>query len=114
MRKAFAIMVMLITISSFLSLYTINAHTIAGRHIAEGGLTYHIYWTSSPAGSLFPWPREPGPLEVLSGVNEVDTFIYQYLIKSWVLVGLSILAWIGTGLFISKFAKRKWGLKVLN
>jgi hypothetical protein len=106
-------MVILITISSFLSFYTMEAHTIAGRHIVEGGLTYHIYWTSSPPGSLFPWPRGPGPMEALSSVNEVDTFIYRYLIKSWVLVGLSILAWIGTGLFILKFVKRRWDLKIL-
>jgi len=89
-----------------------KAHTIAGQHIYEEG--NYIAWRSGPAGSFLPWPREPGPLEVLSSVNEVDTFIYRYLIKSWVLVGLSILAWISTGLFIFKLAKRKWDLKVLS
>jgi len=105
-------MVILIIISSFLSLFTIKAHTIAGRHIIEDG--NYIAWRSGPAGSLFPWPRGPGPMDMLSNVNEIDRFIYRYFVRSWVLVGLSILAWIGTGLFIFKLAKRKWGLKVLN
>jgi hypothetical protein len=96
---------MLMFFSSFLMLYTIRAHTIAGRHIYEG--SNYIAWRSGPAGSLFPCPRGSGGFGILVPVSEVDSFIYRYLIKSWVLVGLSILAWIGTGLFMLKSIRRK-------
>jgi len=103
--QSFVIMTALMFFSSFLSLYTVRAHTIA-RHIIEYPRGYYA-WTSSPRGSLFPCPRGPGPFLALSGVSEVDVFIYRYLIKSWVLVGLSILIWIGTGLFMLKSIRRK-------
>lgn len=60
---------------------------------------------TGPSGSLLPWPREPGMLEALSKINEVDLFIYRCLIKPWVLVGLSMLIWAGTGLSIFKVIK---------
>jgi type IV secretory pathway TrbD component len=43
--------------------------------------------------------------EVLSRINEVDLFIYTYLIKTWVMAGLSALAWVITVLFVYKAAK---------
>ena len=80
-------------------------HTIASRHIYEGPDGNAVAWRTGPSGSLFPWPRASGMLEILSRINEVDLFIYKYLIKPWVLVGLSILAWLGTGLFIFRTNK---------
>ncbi|MDH5732850.1 MAG: hypothetical protein OEY88_03575 [Candidatus Bathyarchaeota archaeon] len=92
-------------------LYTLRAHTVARRISEEFNYTV---WGSRPSGSLFPCPREPGPVRDRSSVNEVDRFIYRYLIKTWGLAGLSILAWIGTGLFMLKSITRKQGLKVLS
>jgi len=96
--------IVLCIISIYLTLYTVMAHTIATRHIyedAEG----KTWWRTAPSGSLFPWPKEPGMLEALSKMDEVDMFIYRFLIKPWILVGLSILMWIVTGLSISRMVK---------
>ncbi len=104
-HKKWALIVIVLCIASaYLTLYTVKAHTITARHIIdnEEGETW---WRTTPSGSLFPWPREPGVFQALSGISEVDLFIYRYLIKPWVLVGLSILMWIVAGLSISKRVK---------
>jgi hypothetical protein len=44
-------------------------------------------------------------LEVLSRINDVDLFIYTYLIKTWIMAGLSALAWAITVLSVYKAAK---------
>lgn len=41
-------------------------------------------------------------LEVLSRINDVDLFIYTYLIKTWMLAGLSALVWVITAVFVYK------------
>jgi type IV secretory pathway TrbD component len=43
--------------------------------------------------------------EVLSRINDVDLFIYTYLIKTWMLAGLSVLAWVITVLFVYKASR---------
>jgi len=108
-KKSVSTAVVLILVSTYLTLYTVKAHTIVARHIyedAEG----KTWWRTTPGGSLFPWPKEPGMLEALSKMNENDLFIYRYLIKSWVLVGASIAMWIGTGLYIFRLTRTnfKW------
>ena len=106
----------LLTVSGFvlayLTLYTVAAYNVA-RHVYEyEGI---VFWRSAPGGSFFPWPREPGAglaLEGAGGVfmrvklNEIDSFIYRYLIKSWVLLGLTILLWVGVSLYILKLVRR--------
>ncbi len=93
--------IILASISVYLSFYTWRAHIIS-RRIIENPDDEAVAWRSAPSGSLFPWPREPGMLQILSNINEVDSFIYKYLIKSWVLVALSVLMWVGTGMSIFK------------
>ena len=97
--------VTLISFSAYLSAYTIVAHSIASKHIIEfeGGLC----WRTSPPGSLFPWPKEPGMLQALSNVNALDAFIYAYLIRSMVLIGLSLLAWTATGIYALKLIRHQ-------
>ena len=46
-------------------------------------------------------------LEVLTQVNQVDLSINQYLIKTWVLAGLSIIILIITGLCVFRTIKSK-------
>jgi len=104
-KKSVLILIVLCIVSAYLTLYTVEAHTVAARHIYENGWDGITSWRTSPSGSLFPWPKEPGMLEALSKIDEVDLFIYRYLIKPWVLVGLSILMWIVTGLSMSKRVK---------
>ncbi len=45
-------------------------------------------------------------LEILSGINDVDLFIYTYLIRTWILVGLSAFAWALTALFVYKTTRQ--------
>ena len=106
-KKAVTVVVLSIFIATYLAGYTIMAHTTAARHIYEDPDGKIVAWRSGPSGSLFPWPREPGMLEVLTKLNDVDLFIYRYFIKTWVLVGLSILMWAVTGLAIFKIKLRK-------
>jgi len=94
----------LIAISMYLAMYAFEAHTIAARYISSDSHGA-VFWINGPSGSLFPWPREPGMLEVLSRINDVDLFIYTYLIKTWMLAGLSALAWVITVLFVYKATK---------
>jgi len=74
-------------------------------HVTESPPELH--WGSAPAGSFFPWPREPGMLEMLSEINEVDSFIYVYLIRSWFLVAATLLLWIGVFLQIWRIARNE-------
>ena len=103
-KKAISITTVLILISTYVTLYTVKAHNIAASHIykdSEG----KMWWRTTPCGSLFPWPKEPGMLQALSKVDVIDLVIYTYLIKTWVLVGASILMWIGTGLFLFRVVR---------
>ena len=96
--------IILASISIYLTIYTFEAHSIASRYISSDSHGA-VFWINGPSGSLFPWPRGPGMAEVLSRINEVDLFIYTYLIKTWVMAGLSALAWVITVLFVYKAAK---------
>jgi len=100
-KKWVLIGIILASISVYLSLYTWMAHAMSER-IIENSYGEAVAWRTAPSGSLFPWSREPGMLQILSNINEVDSFIYKYLIKSWVLVVLSVLMWIGTGISMFK------------
>ena len=103
-KRAVAGTIALIAISMYLAMYTFEAHSIASRYISSDSHGA-VFWVNGPSGSLFPWPREPGMLQVLSRVNDVDLFIYTYLIKTWMLAGLSALAWVITVLFVYKTTK---------
>jgi len=111
-KKLVSIAIVLTLISTYLTLYTVMAHTVAMRHIVED--EEKVCWRTSAIGSLFPWPKEPGGnaiyLPVLIPINKVDLFIYRYLIKSWVLAGLSIIMWIVTGLSVLRVVKPRPGL----
>jgi len=96
--------IILVSISIYLAIYTFEAHAIASRYISSDSVGA-VFWINGPSGSLFPWPREPGMAEVLSRINDVDLFIYTYLIKTWMLAGLSALAWAITVLFVYKATK---------
>ncbi len=48
----------------------------------HGNLVDGVYWSSAPAGSLFPIPYGPGVLQMLVLANPVDTFIYCAIFQS--------------------------------
>lgn len=103
-KKSIFVVIVLTFVSTYLTLYTWNAHTVAAGHIHEDPEGKGVDWGAT-SGSLFPWPRGSGMLPVLVKLNEVDLFIYSYLIKTWGLVGISILMWIGTVLSIFRLIK---------
>ena len=102
--RAVFVTIILASISIYLTIYTFEAHSIASRYISSDSHGA-VFWINGPSGSLFPWPKAPGMAEVLSRINDVDLFIYTYLIKTWMMAGLSALAWVITVLFIYKAAK---------
>ena len=98
-RKLVVASIVLLCASTYLTLYTFRAHTVA-MHIYEDTESGTIYWRSGSAGSFFPWPEEPGLLEIIVKAEGTDLFIYIYLIRTWLLTGLSVLLWLITGIFI--------------
>jgi len=92
--------IVLFLVSMVLTVYTITVHVLADRHFYEDPVSAIVYWTSGPSGSLFPWPKAPGLLEIITQTNEVDSFIYQYVIKTQALIGLSIFMWVITGIYV--------------
>jgi hypothetical protein len=103
-RKSLIILIVLVCVSAYSTVYTACAHRVAS-HVTESPPDLH--WSSAPAGSFFPWPREPGMLEMLSEMSEVDSFIYVYLIRSWVLVVVTFMLWIGVFLQIWRIARNE-------
>jgi len=101
-KKSGMLLVVLSLVLTYLTLYTANAYSIA-PHVLDADTPV---WRSAPSGSFFPWPKRPGMLEILSEMNGVDKFIYLYLIKSWALVGVTILLWIVMVLYVLRLANR--------
>lgn len=106
-RKPVLRLIVLILVSTYLTVYTFKAHAVASMYIYEDEETGIVFWRSGPAGSLFPLPRKPGMLEILVQVDVIDLFIYAFLIKLWLLAGLSVLLWFITGLYTLRLARVK-------
>lgn len=111
LKNAVIVTIIMLVVSIYLSVYTLIVHNLAASHIYE--TSEDVYWTSGPPGSLFPWPKEPGMLEYLPQVDGVDLFVYLYLIKTWLLAGLSGLSWFLTSLYVY-VAQSKGQLKLGN
>ena len=98
-KRALIVLVLLIAFSAYLTAYTVMAHSISSNYVFEEA--GKVYWSSSPNGSLFPWPKGPGMMQVISEMtNETDLFIYNYLIKTGLLAAFSVALWLLTALFI--------------
>ena len=100
----------LLLITLVFTAYTISAYHVAS-HIHENDGT--LMWSSIPGGSFFPWPSYPEiGLPALTPVNEVISSYYQLFIKSWILVGITVLLWTVTIVFcvILLFENRKHGI----
>jgi hypothetical protein len=106
--KSFVLITAVLTATSaYITLYTLQAHTIAAAYIIEDPNSKALAWRSAPSGSLFPWPTGSGMLEMLSSVNGIDTLIHRYLIKTWILLGSSAILWSVTSLSVLR-AIRTW------
>ncbi|MDH5376668.1 MAG: hypothetical protein OEW95_12805 [Candidatus Bathyarchaeota archaeon] len=95
-KKSVLVLIVLGVISAYFTLYTVTAYSVARYALGGGG------WRYTPPGSFLPWPREPGMFPAISKMSESDLFIYQYLIKSWVLAGATVFLWTITSLYLSR------------
>ncbi len=104
MRKSDTFIILLLAVSIYLTVYAVSAHMVASRIIEING---KAYWRNAPAGSLWPWPNKKdviGP-PVLIELNETDSFIYNYLIKTYLLSIICALLWFLAIILIYKIAK---------
>ena len=104
MRKSDVFVILLLAVSIYLTVYAVSAHMVASRIIEING---KAYWRNAPAGSLWPWPNKKdviGP-PVLIELNETDSFIYNYLIKTYLLSVICALLWLSTIILIYRRIK---------
>ena len=95
MKKEKILPILLLVVSMYLTAYTVSAHMVSSHIVEDSG---KAYWSSSPEGSLFPWPRKSGGSEIgipmLIELNETDSFVYNYLIRTYLLLVVCILLWL--------------------
>ena len=102
LRPSRLLLITLLCIFSItITVYTITAYSVA-RYVYEN--EDKVIWRYSPPGSFFPWPKEVGMFPVLSKMSEIDLFIYQYFIKTWLLIVVTLSIWIAIGIYIAKYA----------
>jgi len=101
-RKSVTLLIVLGLASTYLTIYTATVHS-AACYVSD--LNGTVLWSSAPSGSFFPWPTPPGMLEILSGMNQADLFIYTYLIKPWTLAGATVLLWTIWLIYLLKLFK---------
>jgi hypothetical protein len=105
-NKLTLVIIALILLSIYLSVYSVVAYDIAVGHIYEDE-NGELWWITTPSGSLFPWPEEPGMLEALSSVHDVDIFIYRYLVVPRLIFWLPLVSWLFTAISVyMKFGRR--------
>ncbi|MEM3666849.1 MAG: hypothetical protein QW222_07205 [Candidatus Bathyarchaeia archaeon] len=99
--KAFRLLplTLLCILSITITVYTITAYSIAHYVYEEGD---NAYWRYTPPGTFLPWPKPPGILTALSKISEIDLFIYRYLLKTWLMIIITILFWAVTCIYILK------------
>lgn len=96
-KRSVLVLIVLGLVSAGLTSYTVSAYAVARYAFEdESGLG----WLYTSSGSFLPWPRAPGMAAAISRGNASDLFIYRYLIKSWVLVGVTVLLWTVTSLYL--------------
>jgi len=104
MKKRNVFIILLLAASVYLTAYTVSAHMVASRIIEMNGKPC---WRNAPAGSLWPWPNKKDAIgsPVLIKLNETDSFIYNYLIKTYLLSIICALLWFLAIILIYKIAK---------
>jgi len=83
----------LVSVSLVFTAYTISAYYVAS-YVSE--FEGHLWWPDSLEGSFFPWPCRPTGIAffITHELDQEDYLYYNYVIKSGVLVALTLLLWI--------------------
>lgn len=86
------LLAVLLIITIYLTLFTIKAYETHITHwVYEDPETGELYWSYSPPGKLFPWPRPPGILTALSPMNTADQTVYKYLLKHHTVIPILVI-----------------------
>jgi hypothetical protein len=103
-RKA-VVLFLLFAVSMYSTAYTIAAYLICLRNVVE--YSGKVYWNSSPKGSLFPWPRKDCGIciPILIELDKMDLFIYNYLVRTYLLAIVCAALWLLTILVLYKQIK---------
>ena len=89
--KTIVILSITVFVAIFVTVYTYCAYTVASHVFEDNGVLYFPY-----GYSFLPWPTIPTGItpSVLLRLNEADMQYYQYIIKSGVLIALTIVSWL--------------------
>src|SRR4030042_2430758 len=91
-KKTMIMLAAAISIALLVTVYSASAYSVASLvHEYEGRLGW-----ANARSTFLPWPTTPtGPnISVLEFLNQTDTQYYQYIIRSGVLIVLTIIAWL--------------------
>lgn len=83
--------------------YTISAHWVAANHVMGTGSDLYYPNAGGPT-LLFPFPKSEVHLPVVTELSSVEVFIYQYLIRTYLLAAINVALWLFAG--IQVFEKR--------
>ena len=101
-KVSIAILTVSVLFSVLLTAFTLNAHYVASFIHEYNG---KLMWSSTPGGSFLPWPKGPGMFMMFSSVNETDSPIYLYLIRSGLLAIVTLLLWTASSWQIWKLTR---------
>jgi hypothetical protein len=103
-RKSKLTLAILLLVAIVLTAYTASAHLVAS-HIGEDFGT--LYWPT-PGYTFLPWPTTPTGfvIQVVVFLNQTDLLYYQYIIKSGVLIVLTLFAWVAVFWKVRKYSKK--------
>jgi len=103
-RYRVLLLAFLLTLASYVTLYTVAAYDVARYAFREDGAAY---WGGVRGATFFPFPRVPRGsrgvgLDFMIRMNPVDEFIYFYMIETRVLIVISISIWILVAVYFVK------------
>ena len=83
----------LFSIALIVTGYTVRAYYVASHVYDFQG---HLWWPSTAGGSFIPWPQLPtgSAGQLLTELDQEDYLYYNYVIKSGVLIALTLLLWV--------------------
>ena len=86
-------LVLLFIVSVFLTVYTASAHYVASS-VYE--IEEHLFWPNTLGGYFIPWPYLPSGIAgmMLTPLNQIDIQYYTYVIRSGVLIWVTVAFWV--------------------